>query len=511
MGLLEGYGNGGCRIPPVFQEEIKKLVWQNHLCRYQDILDDLRVLFPGARDLPHYSTIRAYAREYKTDNWAALVLKHEGQKGLRDRNMQVALGKADADLTAPNERWEIDTTVADLFTKRKMKDVFLKTQDGKRCKIIAVLDVFSRAVKFYLVEKETGFIVGQTIRDRIITWGLPEELVIDNGRPYKSKRVLSFLRNSGVSVHVCIPGNPVEKPHVERVFRTLTDKLFRRLPGFSGNSVENRPNEIEVKYSMAELQEIMDRWVENVYMETVHRSTGQRPRERMSPSGFVPKTIDERELDILLMEERDRRVCQGHISYLDCKYFHPKLPEGKKVKFRVNDFDASELLVFSGGRYLCTAEDFSRDGKTPAERREAKKEKTKELQTRIKANEALIDKKKTKDANMLALIDHHEKIRPVELPKKAEILSFPELKDVPYTRPETEGNDFVKPERDPGKVDGGGLIRNRQERYLDILKRERKGPSIDDFDRQFLEDFENSNEFKLVGNYLQRQATGEAP
>ena len=511
-GLLEGYGNGGCRIPPVFQEEIKKLIWQNHLCRYQDILDDLRVLFPGARDLPHYSTIRAYAREYKTDNWAALVMKHEGQKGLRDRNMQVALGRADADLTAPNQRWELDTTVADVFTKRKIKDVVLRTGDGKRCKIIAVFEVFSRALKFYLVEKETALMVGLCFRDCIITWGLPEEVIIDNGKPYKNRRFMSFVRANGISLILSIPGNPVQKPHVERGFRTLSEKLFRRLPGFSGNSVANRPNEIEVKYSMAELQEIMDRWVENVYMETVHRSTGQRPRERMSPPGFVPKTINERELDILLMEERDRRVYQGHITYLGGKYFHPKLPEGQNVKFRVNDFDASELLVFFGGKYLCTAVDYRRKGKTPAEIREAKKSRNRELRTRVKANEALINKTKPKGENILDLIDHHEKIRPVELPKKAEVLSFPELINVPYTNTETEGTDFAGPERDAGKVEEGGLRhRDRVERYLDVAKREKRGQSIDELDRRFIEEFEESELFKTndYKEYLQRKLVGE--
>ena len=63
-GLLEGYNNGGNRINPIIKEKIERLIWENHLCRYQDICDDLRVMFPKA-DLPHYSTIKNYAKEYK--------------------------------------------------------------------------------------------------------------------------------------------------------------------------------------------------------------------------------------------------------------------------------------------------------------------------------------------------------------------------------------------------------------------------------------------------------------
>ncbi|MFC1867673.1 DDE-type integrase/transposase/recombinase [Thermodesulfobacteriota bacterium] len=508
-GLLERYNNGGIRIPPEIREEGEKLVWQNHLCRYQDVYDDLEVIFQK-KHLPCYTTIRNYVKKYKAENWAALVLEHEGQKGLRDRNMQVALGRMDEDLTEPNQRWEIDTTIADLFTERKVKDVVIKTQEGKRCELIGVTDVFSRSVRFYLTENETGLMVGQVIRDRILAWGIPEEIVIDNGKPYKNSRVLHFLRSIGVSSHICIPGNPEEKPHIERAFRTLTEKLFRRLEGYSGNSVANRPNEIEFKYTMSELQQIIDRWVINVYSETVHRSTGQRPRERMSLPGFTPKTIDERELDILLMEQYERTVRQGYITYQGGKYFHPKLPEGQKIKIRVNDYDASVIFVFVGRKFLCVAEDYRRKGKTPVEILAAKKERNRELRIRIKAHEALIDKQKPKDANILAIIDHHEKIKPVELPKKADVLEFPELNDIPYTKPGIERQAHGNAEEDTDEVRTGRPIRNNQEKYLNVMRRKLQGKAIDDSDNNFLEDFLQSPEYKMVGSYLDEQLQTEA-
>lgn len=507
-GLLEKYGNGGCRIAPEIKEAMERNVWENHLCRYQDVFEDLQVLF-SKNDLPSYSTIRRFVKEYKAKNWAPLVRKHEGPKGLRDRNMEVALGRKDEHLTQPNQKWEIDTTIADLFTGRKVKDVVLKTRDGKRCKIIGVEDVFSRSLKFYMVDEETGLVVGQIIRDRIMAWGVPKKIVIDNGRPYKNRRVLHFLRSLGVICHICIPGNPVEKPYIERAFRTLSEKLFRRLIGYSGNSIQTRPNEIEIGYTVNEVQEIIDKYVVNVYAETIHRSTGQRPRERMRPPGFIPKTIDERELDILLMSEYERKVRQGHITYQGGKYFHSKLPEDQKVKIRVNDFDASELLIFVNREFLCVAEDLTRKGKTPREILDAKKERDKELRTRIKAHEVLINKQKPKDANILALIDHHEKIKPLELPKKAEILEFPELKDIHYTRPET-GQDSKESEKDTDRKQEQRLIKNKREKYLDVRRRQRTGEILDDFDKGFLEEFLKSNEYRMAGTLLEEQLKEEA-
>ena len=502
-GLLYRYKTDNCfRIPPDIRVTIERLIWEDHRCRYQDIFEDLAVKH-GKENRPSYATIRRFAKRYKAENWSALVLEHEGKKGLRDRNMEVSLGRRDVDLTAPNQRWELDSTLADLFTGRKIKDVVLKTADNRRCKIIGAIDVFSRSAKFYLVERETGFMVGQVIRDRVLKWGLPEEIIIDNGKPYKNERVLSFLRNIQVSVHICIPGNPVEKPHIERVFRTLSEKLFRRLPGYSGNSVQNRPAEIEIEYSKIELQELMDDWCEFVYSETVHSSTNQRPRERMAWPGFTPKTLDPRELDILLMIEKERKVGQGHISFQGGKYFHPLLPEGQTVKIRVNDFDASELLVFTGGQYLCTAIDTNRAGMTPEDIRQARKERNQELRARIKAHEALLGKAEPKGARVLKQIEIGRLSKPAELPRKAEIYSFPELKTAQFTGPgQGEG---AEPEADLIASDEAPLIKSREEMYFAIRAKESRGVSLDAHEQTFLEGYLSSTVYRMFGPQIEER------
>jgi len=507
-GLLDQYGNGGCKISFKVREAIERNVWENHLCRYQDVYEDLQVLF-NKSEIPHYSTIRRYVKKYRADNWSALVLKHEGPKGLRDRGMQIAVGRKDANLTRPNQRWEIDTTIADLFTHRKVEGVVFKTSDGKRCKIIGVIDVYSRMLKFYFVDKETGLVVSQVLRDRILVWGLPDLVVIDNGGPYRNTRVLNFLESVNVNCDICIPGHPEQKPFIERGFRTAAEKLLRRLIGYSGNLLlKTRPSEIEIKYTQEEAQKITDQYFNNVYAETIHRSTGQRPRERMRPPGFVPKTIEERDLDILLMEEYERKVHQGHVTYQGGKYYHPRLPEDQKVKIKVNDFDASEILVFIDRKFLCIAEDFTRKGRTPKEILDAKKERNRELRTRIKAHEALIDKHKPKDANILALIDHHEKQKPLELPKKADVIDFPELANIEYTRPETEEQNSKGSENEADHKQP--LIRNRREKYLEVRRKERAGEKLDDADSAFLEEFLISNEYRMIGKTLEDRLKKEA-
>jgi transposase InsO family protein len=510
--LPEDY-NIGCRINPVIQEAINKLVWQNHLCRIQDIMDDLGVLFPKAK-LPHYTTIRRYVKAYKEEHWILLVQEHEGEKGLRDRGMNAVIGRADGNLTEPNQRWEIDTTVGDLFirllTKQKVKNVTFKMKDGKRYKMIGIIDVFSRMAKWYFVEKENSDAVILCIKDRIRVWGRPKEIACDNGMAYIAKRIKRGLRNIGIYLNVLLPGHPELKPYAERAFRTVGEKLFRRLVGYSGSLRQGtRPSEIEIKHIPEEAGKILDEWTENVYAETIHRSTGQRPRERMRPPGFVPEVIDERELDILLMDEHVRVVRQGHVTYQGGRYFHPKLiNEGQKVTIRVNNFEASEVLVFFNGKFLCIAEDYQRKGKSVEEILEAKKERTKELRTRLRAHESLIDKGRPKDQNMLDFIAHHKKLKPAELPGKAELLVFPGLRNIPYTKDGMKTVGDIEPEECVELGEVTGLIRTRQERYLYLMGKKGKGESLDKDDEEFLHEFELSDEYQLVKSYLKKKLAG---
>lgn len=504
-GLLEHYNNGGCRISEEIRQEIERLIWENHLCRYQDVHDDLGVKF-GAKNVPGYSSVRDYAKRYREEHWPELVFKHEGKKGLRDRNMLPAMGRKDANITRPNQRWEIDTTVGDLFTKIPGCPVVFITKDGKRWKLIGVTDVFSRNMRFFFVEEESAYAVGQVLRYMILFWGLPEDVVIDNGRPFKSKRVLRFLRALGVSVHICLPGNPPEKPFIERGFGTLTRGLFRRLCGYSGNNIQNRPGEIEIKYTRSEAQQLVNDWVESVYGETIHSSTGQRPRERMSPPDFTPKTVDPRELDILLMEEHSRVVRQGVIRYLNGKFFHKLLPEGQRVTFRASDFDAGEIIVFFKNEFLCVAEDYVLKGRNPGEILEAQKEKMRELRTRVKANAALLNKHQPKDYRLHALIEKAKQNKPAVISRKAEVVSFPKVQNIPCSTSATDVTNQDKAVEELPAIPQKRLITSRQEMYLDIRRRQQSGEPLDESDLNFLEEFLDSTEYRLVGSRLEEEA-----
>jgi len=162
-------------------------------------------------------------------------------------------------------------------------------------------------------------------------------------------------------------------------------------------------------------------------------------------------------------------------------------------------------LVFLNRKYLCTAENPQLKGWTPSEIFEAKKERNRELKTRIKAHESLVNKNLPKDHRIHALIEHHKKKKPIEFPQKAEVLSFPGLQNIPYTSPVTQEVPEENHEQPASSGPEKGLIRNNQEKYLIIQRKKLAGKPLNDSEKTFLEAFLSSNEFKLAGSYLDRQ------
>lgn len=485
-GLLEHFNNGGVRTDPKVIEIITKLIFENHLVRYKDIYEALQII---CKDAPAPGTVRNIAKKIKEDNWAALVLKHEGQRGLRDRNLTVAIGKADGDLSEPNARIELDTTLADIMVKGE-------NSAGKRLKLVGVIDVYSRNARFFLVHIESSRAIGDIIKKCILLWGCPKEIVIDNGSAYRNKRVIRFLKRIGVKLRICTPGEPVEKPFIERIFRTVTDQVFRRLPGYTGNSLKTRPREIKVALTKDELQIILDDWCENIYAERPHSTTKQRPRERMAKQGYIPYTFKEEDLDILIMSEVERTVNRGCVRYQGGRYFHEKLPEGCRVEIRINDMDASKVLVYFKGKFICEARDLIREGTTPKEIKEAKRARNNELRVKIKAQEQLLKKYDLSKTGIITSIEAAKKRRPIEIPRKARLVEFPNLLGPSASQEPDDQKEF--------------FFKDATEKYVFLKRKKLHNEVLTKDERKFIEDFLEDEHYQLLLEDLDNQARREA-
>jgi hypothetical protein len=251
---------------------------------------------------------------------------------------------------------------------------------------------------------------------------------------------------------------------------------------------------------MAELQEIINRWVDAVYDERVHRGTGQRPRERRNQPGFKPQTIDERELDILLMEEHERTVSRGCISFLGDSYFHKRLPEGEKVKILIDDFDASRLVVYYRREYLCTATNVNRQGLSFLDIRERRKEHNRELRTRIKAHDALLSKYGDTKTGVVAQIQAAEKKKPIELPRKADVVTFPDVRKAvdsdTYSKAEPTG---LQADLAVDIHDEHPYFKTERQKYMWIRRRLKAGLAVGEDHLLYMDQFRESEWYRAVG------------
>jgi len=342
---------------------------------------------------------------------------------------------------------------------------------------------------------ESAFSVAVFLRDTILCWGIPGVARTDQGKSFKSNRVRGFFKHVGTKHHLCHPGQPVEKPFIERAFRTLTEGLFRRLPGYTGNTLANRPKEIKVEYSREELQKLIDDWVTFKYAETVHSSTGEKPRARFAKLGFIARTINKEDLDILILPEEERIVRRGCVMYEGGRYFHRKLPpEGSRVVLRIDDNDASSVLVYFKGKRVCRAEDMTRRDLTPKEIKIAKRQRAKELRATIETNKALLSKYDISGAGIVNQIEAAKKKKPLVFPQRFEVVEVPNLHE-PIKTVEEQGS---------------GLFLEQDEKYAWLLRRKRNGEVLSLDDHRFMKTFEEDDHYSLIAQNLQRQLDEEA-
>ena len=158
----------------------------------------------------------------------------------------------------PNDLWQSDVLHG------PMVDV-----DGKNRKtyLIAFIDDHSRLVphgQFYLNERLDSFL--DALEQALLKRGLPRKLYLDNGAAFRSKHLAHVAASLGIALIHARPYKPQGKGKIERFNRTVRMQF---LPAFRG------------KY-LGELNEAFDLWLNEIYHQRKHGSTGQSPFERFT-------------------------------------------------------------------------------------------------------------------------------------------------------------------------------------------------------------------------------------
>lgn len=316
--------------------------------------------------LPSYRTLKRFVDRLETEKAALLASVRDPDT--YNSQYRLALGTADGGVTYAHQVWELDTTPADIMTKR-----------GRKA-ILGVIDRWSRRARFLVADSESGQSVRRLLTDTIRAWGvMPTTVATDNGSGYINVSIRSALEILGIEHFICPPGTPQKKPFIERVFGTFTRERAELLPGFIGHNVAQAQRlrgaarkksgraEIIAELEPEELQAVLDAWVDGVYHQRTHGTLGMSPMKKWLSSP-VPATAAPGE-DVLRIALSayvgPALVGKRGVQWKRGRYWSATLAPwiGRQVILRRDEEDLGALLVFDeDGRFIDTAVNAERKG-----------------------------------------------------------------------------------------------------------------------------------------------------
>ncbi|MDQ6807438.1 MAG: hypothetical protein M3065_21360 [Actinomycetota bacterium] len=123
----------------------------------------------------------------------------------------------------------------------------------------------------------------------------PGTVVIDRGRNYQSVAFMAACEYLRVNVQSARPHRGSDKGWIERLFRTMRERLLESLPGYTGPNVLARGKDIEADavYFTHELEAIIGRWIAADYQRRPHDGlrVPEAPHLTLSPNEAYEEAI----------------------------------------------------------------------------------------------------------------------------------------------------------------------------------------------------------------------------
>jgi hypothetical protein len=166
----------------------------------------------------------------------------------------------------------------------------------------------------------------------------PGTVVIDRGRDYQSVVFMAACEQLHINVQSARPYRGSDKPWIERLFRTMRERLLEGLPGYTGPNVLARGKDIEADavYFTHELEAIIGRWIAVDYQCRPHDGLRlpQVPHLRLSPNeayeeavgraGFLYAPRDP-DLHLRLLPVQARVISRAGVEVAGLTYDSPAL------------------------------------------------------------------------------------------------------------------------------------------------------------------------------------------
>jgi putative transposase len=227
--------------------------------RYQAQPDRNGVLRTRLKELAEQRRRFGYRRLHvllKREGWAVnhkrvQRLYREESLSLRGRHrkrIRSAVRLVLATPQRPHQHWAMDF-------------VHDRTLDGRRLRVLTIIDQFSRFAPPLAVRRSfPGFAVVQWLEQIALDHGLPEVISIDNGTEFTSRAFDAWAHRHSIKLHFIAPGKPVQNAYIESFNGRLRDECLNE----------------HAFVSLAEAQIAIERWREDYNRFRPHSSLGNR-------------------------------------------------------------------------------------------------------------------------------------------------------------------------------------------------------------------------------------------
>ncbi len=201
-----------------------------------------------------------------------------------------------------------------------------------------------------------------TIEGEWPCYGLIEDLWCDNGLEFHGKSLEAAASDLGTNVMYCPSREPHHKGVVERFNRTLNQGLLHCLPGTTFSKYDKRlqyNSDDQAALPLATLEEIIHRWLIDVYACSFHRGIQTTPLEKWTEGidRFPPKLpSDLSELKVILGQTERRHLNKNGIQANDLHYNSDALQDMRhrygdiEVTVRIDPDDLENVYVLDEKR-----------------------------------------------------------------------------------------------------------------------------------------------------------------
>ena len=180
----------------------------------------------------------------------------------------------------------------------------------------------------------------------------PGTVVIDRGRNYQSVAFMAACEQLRINVQSARPYRGSDKGWIERLFRTMRERLLESLPGYTGPNVLARGKDIEADavYFTHELEAIIGRWIAVDYQQRPHDglrvpeaphlclSPNEAYEEAVGRAGFlhVPRDPD---LHLRLLPVQARVISRAGVEIGGLTYDAPVVDPYRQQRCPLSAFD----------------------------------------------------------------------------------------------------------------------------------------------------------------------------